>query len=184
MVKGTEKRKERRIRVSLPVKIFYQKLEVAGQTENISRLGAYVETNKEMPMGAELEMLLKIPARTKEDSLAKDIRCRGSVFRSGLIREENAKKYYGLGIFFTDFPQQTDKGKLSEYIDFLILQENKGIKDGLKRWKETRYAAKKLTARQQMKPEEYQAQTKVLLKQILNRLEEIYRLVKSQDKTK
>lgn len=184
MAKGIEKRKERRMRVSLPAKIFYQKLEVAGQTENISRLGAYVETNKEIPMGAELEMSLKIPAYTKGESLVQDIRCRGSVFRSSLIREENTKKYYGLGIFFTDFSQQTDRGKLSKYIDFLTLQENKGVKEGLKRWKEKRGAANKLTAQQQMKSEECQAQTKVLLKQILSRLEEIYRLVKSQDKTR
>jgi len=184
MAKGMEKRKERRIKVSLAVKIFYQGLEVTGQTENISRLGAYVETGKEIPMGAELEMSLKIPSYTKEESLGGDIRCRGSVFRSSIIREEGIKKYYGLGIFFTDFLQKADRGKISKYIDFLILQETKGVKKGLRRWKEKREAAKKSTAQQEMSPDEYQAQTIALLRQISDRLEEIYRLVKSQGKNK
>lgn len=184
MAKGIEKRKERRIRVSLPVKISYQRLELAGQTENISRLGAYIEIGKEIPMGAELEISLQIPGYDNKDSLSEDIKCRGSVFRSSVTREELAKKYYGLGIFFTDFLQQADKNKLSEYIDFLILQETKEVKEGLKRWKKKRDAAKKSVAQKQIKPPGFQEQALELLKNISGRLEEIYHIVKSQDKTK
>lgn len=184
MAKGIEKRKERRIKVSLPVEISYQRLEFAGQIKNISRLGAYIEINKEIPVGAELEVSLKIPGYDKKDSLSEDIKCRGSVFRSNVTREELAKKYYGLGIFFTDFLQQADKDKLSKYIDFLILQEAKGVKEGLKRWKEKRDTAKKSAAQVQIKPSGFKGQALELLKNISDRLEEIYHIVKSQDKTK
>ena len=180
MPKGIEKRKERRIKVRLPIKMFYQSIEAAGETENISRLGAYIETAKDIPLGSELVIELSVPAYGKDASLAGKVRCKGSVFRSSLLREEDTIKYYGLGIFFTDFLQQSDRNKLSKYIDFLILEEKQGIKEGLKRWRQKRSVAKKSQATGQVKVDE----CLLLLKQVLSRLEEIYRLVKSQNKTK
>ncbi|MEI6631685.1 MAG: PilZ domain-containing protein [bacterium] len=180
MAKGIEKRKEKRIRVKLPIKISYGDIKITGETENISRLGGYVEITKEIPLGAELEIELGIPAYGKDSSLAGGIRCKGSVFRSSLTKEENTVKYYGLGIFFTDFSQQADRNKLSSYIDFLLLQEEQGVKEGLNRWRQKRSVVKKSQSVEQGNTGECLA----LLKQILSRLEELYRQAKLQNKAK
>ncbi|MBM3255549.1 MAG: PilZ domain-containing protein [Candidatus Omnitrophica bacterium] len=180
MTKGIEKRKEKRIRVKLPIKISYGDIKITGETENISRLGAYVETTKEIPLGAGLEIGLSIPIYGKDSSLAGGIRCKGSVFRSSLTREEGPVKYYGLGIFFTDFLQQADRNKLSSYIDFLVLKEEEGAREGLNRWRQKRNVVKKPQSTEQGNTVECLS----LLKQILSRLEELYRQAKLQNKAK
>ncbi|MBU4346627.1 MAG: PilZ domain-containing protein [Candidatus Omnitrophica bacterium] len=134
-----EKRKERRIRVSLPITILYQdKRKVLGKIENMSRLGTYAEINKEIRIGTDIEIILTIPVYTKDLSLSGKIRCKGKIFRCNLLREAESQKYYGIGIFFTEFLEQDDKDKLSKYIDFLILNEDRNIKKGLKQWRAKR----------------------------------------------
>lgn len=185
---GIEKRKERRIRVNLPIKIFYQKKqEIVGQTENISRLGTYVEVEQKIPLGADIEISLEIPAYVKNPSLCGEVKCEGNIFRCSLTREVAQKKYYGLGIFFIRFAQEAEKEKLSRYIDFLILNEDKAVKEGVRHWRDKRKAAR--YARQQEEKaalakgeEDYQKQTLDLLNQILTRLAEISRLLGPQEK--
>jgi hypothetical protein len=134
-----EKRRERRLKVSLPIKISYRGgPEVYSQTENISRLGTYAEIEQQIPLGAHLDITIEIPAYTNDSSLAGNIKCRGDVFRCNLIREIESKRIYGLGIFFTDFPDEQDRNKLSKYVDFLILKEQEDIKQGIQRWRRKR----------------------------------------------
>ncbi len=184
---GIEKRKERRIRVSLPIKIVYQRGEVLmAETENISRLGAYVEIEKKIPLGADIDIALQIPPYTKDPSLCGEVKCQGNIFRSSLAREIAAKKYYGIGIFFTRFAQEAEREKLSKYIDFLILNEDKVVKEGIRQWRDKRKAAKdtRKLERASLNQKDYQKETLALLNQILTRLEEISRLLQPQNKTK
>lgn len=171
-----EKRKERRIRVALPIKITYQNnLMVVGKTENISRLGAYLEIDKELPVGIDVDINLEIPIYTKDLSLTGKIRCKGDIFRCNLVRESGPKKYYGTGVFFTDFLNLADRDKLSKYIDFLTSKEDKDIREGIKRWQDKRDITKKArqTTKIPLAQERFQAEALSLLKQILTRLEEI-----------
>lgn len=185
MVQVIDKRKERRIKVNLSIKLAYQNnRQVRAATENISRLGTYVEIGRKIPPGTSLDITLEIPVYGEDPSLAGEAKCKGDVFRCNLIKEDESKKYYGIGIFFTDFPQETDRDKLSQYIDFLIRQEDKSIKAGAKRWHKKREMAKRTPRARQVKQDNYQTGSAKLLKQALSRLEEIYRLLKSQDRFK
>ncbi len=131
-----EKRRERRLKVRLPVRITYpQGGTIFTHTENISRLGTYVEIDREIPLGVHLDMVIDIPAYTSALSLTGELRCWGDVFRCNLIGEIDSNKIYGVGIFFTDFFSPQDRDKLSKYIDFLILKEQEDIKQAIQRWR-------------------------------------------------
>jgi hypothetical protein len=131
-----EKRRERRLKVRLPIAINYpDNPPISSQTENISRLGTYVEVEQEIPMGVHLDITIEIPAYTNALSLTGEVKCRGDVFRCNLAREVESKKIYGLGIFFTTFLSDEDRDKLSKYIDFLILKEQEDIKQAVQRWR-------------------------------------------------
>ena len=168
--------------MSLPIKMIYpNNFEIFGRVENISRLGAYVEIDREIPVGIDIDVTLELPKYNQDLTLSGETRCKGSVFRCSLTRGLESKKYYGVGIFFTDFLKEVNRDKLSKYIDFLVLNEDKNIREGLKRWREKRDVTKmaKQTKNTNIKQREFQAETLNLLKQILSRLEEIYQLVKS-----
>lgn len=182
-----EKRKERRIKANLPIRMVCQKnLQVLGKTENISRLGAYVEIDKKIPVGSEADITLEIPVYIKNLSLSGEVKCQGNIFRCDLIREIESKKYYGIGIFFTNFLKEVDREKLSNYIDFLILKEDKTVREGIKHWRDKREINRKTRQTQKilLSPEDYQKETLALLKQILTRLEEISHQLESQNKIK
>jgi hypothetical protein len=182
-----EKRKERRIKVNLPVRIIYRNSpQIKGTIGNISRLGAYVELDRDIPVGSDIDIIFEIPIYIKDLSLTEEVRCEGKIFRSNLVKEFRSKKYYGMGIFFTNFTKQLDRDKLSKYIDFLILKEDRDIQTGIKRWREKRGMGKKgkQSKRTQLNQKDYQNQTFSLLNQILTRLEEISRLLQSQGKTR
>jgi hypothetical protein len=184
---GIEKRKERRISVELPIRIaFENNPEIRDTTGNISRLGAYVEIGSEIPVGTDVAVTLEIPFYAKDPLLSGEVKCKGNIFRSDVVKEISSKKYYGIGIFFTDFSTQFDKDKLSKYVDFLIVKEEQGLQAGIKRWKEKRgivHTAKQAKSQEPQKPE-HDEEVLGLLKQILTRIEEVSRLLKSQEKTK
>jgi len=136
---ATEKRRERRLRVNLPIRISYAgSPEIYSQTENISRLGTYAEIEQEIPLGMHLDMTIGVPAYTDDLSLIGNVKCRGDVFRCNLVREVGLRKFYGLGIFFTDFSNEQDRDKLSKYINFLIAKEQEDVKQATARWREKR----------------------------------------------
>lgn len=167
-----EKRKERRIKVSLPMKIVFRDNEIICNTGNLSRLGAYAEIDREIPPGAGLEIALTIPPYSGDPSLSGEARCKGNVFRCGPVREENSKKYYGAGIFFTGFSAPEDRDKLSRYIDYLILREEKGLKEGVMQWRKKRRKA----------GSKKRADTEILnlLKRVMERLDDISKSLKSR----
>lgn len=164
-----EKRKEHRIKARLPIKISFPGQEIKGRTSNLSRLGAYVEINKEVPPGTALDITLTIPNYARDLSLSGEVKCTGSVFRCGLESEENSRKYYGIGIFFTGFVSTEDRDKLSRYIDFLILEEEKGIKKGVREWEQKRARAGQ---------DKYDAEILKLLRETHRKLDEIKALIK------
>jgi len=134
-----EKRRERRIRVSLPIRITYpDNPPIYTHIENISLLGTYVEIEQEIPLGVKLDITIEIPSYKNNPSLIGNVRCQGDVFRCNLVREVESKRLYGLGIFFTNFSEEEDRNKLSKYIDFLVLKEKEDIKQAMRIWREKR----------------------------------------------
>lgn len=179
-----EKRKQRRVKASLPIRIVYQNsLELEGRTENISILGAYMESDRQLLPGTELAITLKLPDYTPDAALTGLIRCKGHIFRCGPARGLEAGKAFGTGIFFTDFLSPDDRQKLLKYIDYIVINEDREIKKNLKRWQKKRDMTKKKEhdRRPQAGQEEFQAESLGLLKQILTRLEEISRDLGSKD---
>ena len=108
------------------------------QTENINILGTYVETEQKIPLGTKVDITIEIPVYTNDSSLTGNVRCRGDIFRCNLAKETGKERFYGLGIFFTDFSDEEDRNKLTKYIDFLILKEKEEIKKALKIWRKKR----------------------------------------------
>ena len=135
----TEKRRERRLKVGLPVIIgCSDRPLIYAKTNNISRLGTYIEIDQDIALGVHLDIKIEIPAYTNDLSLIGEVRCKGDVFRCSSVIEIESRRIFGLGIFFTDFSSEEDRNKLSRYIDFLILKEQEDIKQGIKRWREKR----------------------------------------------
>ena len=170
----SEKRKEHRLKANIPIRISGGSgRELRGRTGNISRLGTYVESPEDLPAGQTVDMVLEIPAYTRDTSLTGEVRCEGTVFRSSPVRSAAGGQSYGLGIFFTDFAGLRDKEKVSLFVDHLIVMEEKEIKEGLKHRKEKELAhreaadKKSLLARQ----DEFQKEALGLLQQISSRLE-------------
>jgi len=182
---GFEKRKERRIKIVLPIKVIYQGSELSGFTGNISRLGTYAEVERELPIGSDVNVILEIPAYGQDASLGGKAKCRGNVFRSNFIQESKGKKNYGLGVFFTSFNEEADRQKLSRYIDYLVAREENEVKRDAKQWKEKREIKK--TDRDLREGHDAKFNNSdiiLLLKQIANQLEEIRSLLKPLDNSK
>jgi hypothetical protein len=182
---GIEKRKERRVKTSMPIKIICRSNESSGFTGNISRLGAYAEMDQEFPIGADVHVVLEIPADIKDASWRGNVKCQGNIFRANFVREVNNKKYYSLGIFFTGFAEQGDKERLSRYLDYLITREEKEIEQGAKLWREKREMKKIDKVSTEGRDIGFDNSDIVsLLKQILSQLEEIRSLLKPTAKNK
>lgn len=179
---GIEKRKERRIKVELPIRLIWGKdRQLEARTQNISRLGTYIRAEDKITPGTDVEIALEIPASADNPALGGRLLCKGNIFRVNLLGNAEGKNLYGIGIFFTGFPDVKNKEKLSRYIDFLILAEDRSIKIGAKKWRDKREAAKMTRAARQPETAKPAAEqdTAALLKEILARLDEISRLLKS-----
>lgn len=123
MARVRERRRRQRVDVALPVKIEYNGRRVSATTKNISILGTYIETSKEIPIGAILDIKIKIPktaaGKTKKTT---EIRCVGTAFRSQPTSSLESKNRFGIGVFFRSFLEKSEKD-LSNYIDYILLQE-------------------------------------------------------------
>jgi hypothetical protein len=181
----SEKRKEHRLKANMPIQVSCgQGKALRGRTENISRLGTYVELPQEIAAGQTVDLVLELPAYTRDVSLTGEVRCEGTVFRSSPVRVIDGRQWYGLGIFFTDFASLRDKENISAYVDHLIGAEEQEIKEGLKRRKEKESAhagaaGKKEAASRQ---DEFQKEALGLLQQISSRLEALARELRASKK--
>lgn len=117
MVRLREKRRCQRVSISLPIQIEYNKEKIPAKTKNISMLGTYLESEKEVPRGTALKVKIGVP----ED---KKIKCSGIAFRCQPTGSLGSKNQYGIGIFFRSFLGQGEKD-LSNYIDCILSQEKK-----------------------------------------------------------
>ena len=124
MAGKTERRRRQRIDVALPIKIEYNKQRLLAETKNISVLGTYLETDKEIPIGIALDIEIEIPnLNLRETGERKQISCKGAAFRCQPIVSEESKNRYGIGIFFRSFARGEEKA-ISKCIEYFLQQES------------------------------------------------------------
>lgn len=175
---GIERRKEKRMHVSLPVKIvFGKKEELSGVTDNISRLGSYVEVSRQFDSGTELDVTLDVPDYGQEKKSGGQVRCHGTVFRCDLREGAGAEPFYGIGVFFTSFYSREEKERLSKYVDFLIVKEEEAAREGFKKWKEKKLGG---DSRKRLEYEKMLAEMNEMLKKALVKLEKIEKAVQAK----
>lgn len=127
-----EKRKEHRLRAALAVTLTDAKgMRTSGVTSNISRLGAFVEARAALAVGSAVTVVLGIPSFPGQAS-ALTVTARATVFRLAARKQQSG---FGLGIFFTGFAAVQDQQRLSAYIDYLVSQEELGVKQEIARRK-------------------------------------------------
>ncbi len=120
MAQRTERRRRRRIDVALPIKIEYNKEKISARIKNISLLGVYLESDKEIPVGTALNIWVDVP---KTQAIpGRQINCRGVVFRCQSLAGLEPKARYGVGIFFRSFLEGAEEA-LGGYIDNVLWQE-------------------------------------------------------------
>ncbi|NLE92135.1 MAG: PilZ domain-containing protein [Elusimicrobia bacterium] len=175
---GIERRKEKRMHVSLPVKlVFSKKEELSGVTVNISRLGSYIEVSRQFDSGAELDVTLEIPDYGQDKKSGGQVRCNGTVFRCDLREGPGAEPFYGIGVFFTSFASREERERLSKYVDFLIVKEEEDAREGFKKWKEKKLGG---DSRRRLEYEKMLAEMNEMLKKALAKLEKIEKALQSR----
>ncbi len=153
-----EKRKEHRLKAVLAVKLTDEKgREVAAQTTNISRLGAYIEAACQVKVGTAVHVAVAIPGYG-DVSGSDEVRAEATVFRCTPLRSQ--PPVFGLGLFFTAFTSPQDRQRLSAYLDYLFSQEEIGVKEELKR-------------RKSKEPQDFSKQCLDLLQDISRRLDDL-----------
>jgi hypothetical protein len=176
-----EKRKEYRLKVRIPISVRVDpKAHFESKTVNLSRLGTYVEIPQDVPAGKSVSVIMALPAYCADASLCGEVKCRGTVFRNTMVREEDGRSIYGLGIFFTDFGTFQDKEKLSRYIGFLVDKEEQDMRDGVRRRKEKTGQDK--AGRQGDEKNDFQKEILSVLADMSRRIEEIHRVVTGKSK--
>ncbi len=136
MASARERRRRKRVDVTLLITVEYGKEKILARTKNISVLGTYIESNKEIPIGTPLDIGINIPkgGLVKLDK-GKQTNCSGIAFRCQPTHSLEPTKQYGIGIFFRSFLKTGEKD-LSNYINYVLLQEKERGKIFMRRRKE------------------------------------------------
>ncbi len=176
-----EKRKEHRLKVRIPITVRVgPKTDIDSKTVNLSRLGTYIEIPHDIPAGKSVSVIMALPAYCADVSLCGEVKCRGTVFRNTVVREDEGQPVYGLGIFFTDYGTFQDKEKLSRYVEFLVDKEEQDIRDGVRRRKEKDEHDK--SGRHVDEKDDFQKEVLSVLADMSRRIEEIHRVVTGKSK--
>lgn len=112
-----EKRKTPRVAESLPIKIMEGDCGIVVETKNISASGAYLVTDKPMPLMSKVMVTLLIPDGESKNNKAQ---CGGTVVRTAPTTI-NDKTFYETAIFFDDITEKT-KNLISRHVKNIMGQ--------------------------------------------------------------
>ncbi|MDD5680035.1 MAG: PilZ domain-containing protein [Candidatus Omnitrophica bacterium] len=113
----SEKRKTPRVEEKLPIKIMEGDRGIVVETKNISASGAYLITDKPMPLMSKVMVTLLIPEPEGKNN---KVQCGGTVVRT-TPTTLNDKTFYETAIFFDDITEKT-KNMISRHVKNLIGQ--------------------------------------------------------------
>jgi len=140
-----ERRRQRRVRVQLPVRIDYNNNEVLALTKNISMLGTCLDMDKQILPGTRVTLSLDIPKYTDDNKLLGEIKGEGAVVRcdsSDLAQKQNEPLNYELAIFFSNFLPPGEE-KLLNYLDYMSKKEEQEVRQWVQQYR-SRIKKKKL----------------------------------------
>ena len=105
-------RKDRRHRVRIDVDCTTHGMFVSNRVSNISRGGVFIESDKPLPIDAEVQMTLALPESRRE------VHAVGRVIWYYDMRRVTAQLVPGMGIKFMDMSAE-DRALLEDYVDRL-----------------------------------------------------------------
>lgn len=112
-----EKRKTPRVEEKLPIKIMEGDHGIVVETKNISASGAYLITDKPMPLMSKVMVTLLIPECEGKNN---KVQCGGTVVRTAPTTLNN-KTLYETAIFFDDITEKA-KNMISRHVKNLMGQ--------------------------------------------------------------
>lgn len=115
MDRMNEKRKTPRIDEKLPIKIMEGDCGIVVETKNISASGAYLITDRPMPLMSKVIVTLLIPESGSKNN---NVQCGGTVVRTAPTTI-NDKTLYETAIFFDDITEKS-KNIISRHVKSLI----------------------------------------------------------------
>ncbi len=107
-----ERRKHPRFDGNIPVKFSGTEFDIVTETANISRTGAYCQSNKYIEPMTKLRVNLLIPCRRNKRVFARKVTCEGIVVRTEAVP---GQEYYNVAVYFSDI-QPRDAECITEYI--------------------------------------------------------------------
>ena len=107
-----ERRKHPRFEGSIPVKFSGIDCDIVTETANISRTGAYCQSNKYIEPMTKLKVHLLIPYKKNNRCLTRKISCDGIVVRTESVP---GKEYYNVAVYFSDIHAR-DAERITHYI--------------------------------------------------------------------
>lgn len=111
-----ERRKDKRVKNSVPVKICQDGGDLVTETQDISRSGAYCRVNQAITPMTRLKIHLLLSKGNGGKSATRKISCEGVVVRSEPADEEN---HYNIAIFFSDITSR-DAEIITDYVNGFV----------------------------------------------------------------
>jgi len=129
-----ERRRQKRIKVQLPVRMNFNNAEGLASTKNISLLGACLNMNRQVLPGTRVALSFEIPKYIDNDNLVGEVRGEGAVVRCDPDDAQSQTSGYELGVFFSNFlPPGEDK--LTQYLDHVAKEEEKQIRQWVEQYR-------------------------------------------------
>lgn len=131
-----DRRRQRRIRVQLPVRLDFNNTGGLASTKNISLLGACLNMDKEINPGTRVALSLNIPRYIEDDKMVGEVRGEGAVVRCQPEAEEGKElSGYELGVFFSNFLPPGEE-KLINYLDHVAEQEAEEVRKWVQQYRD------------------------------------------------
>jgi len=130
-----ERRRNKRVKVQLPVRLDFNTTEALASTKNVSLLGACLNMNREILPGTRVALSLKIPKYVDDDKLIGEVKGEGAVVRCEPDTKDEQPFGYELGVFFSNFMPH-DEDKLYQYLDHVSREEEKQIREWVQKYRE------------------------------------------------
>lgn len=149
VIADKDRRRQKRVKVQLPMRLDFNNTQGLASTKNISLLGACLNINKEVNPGTRVALSLNIPRYVEDDRMIGEIRGEGAVVRCHPETEQGQGKElsnYELGVFFSNFlPPGEDK--LIHYLDYVAEQEEQEVRKWVQQYRDRIKKRKKEIAR-------------------------------------
>lgn len=134
-ITGLERRRQKRVKVQLPMRLDYDNNEALASTKNVSLLGACLNMDRQILPGTRIAMSLDIPKYVEDENLIGEVRGEGAVVRCDSVSAEGRPAGYELGVFFSNFLPPGEE-KLLNYLDHVSKEEEAQIRQWVEKYRQ------------------------------------------------